>query len=169
MSPIAAVVVTISPPPPRPCSARKAISDGMFRASPHSAEPTRKRTIAVCKTSLPPVEVTELPVQRRHDRRRQQVRRDHPREMLDAAKIANDRRQRRRDDRLIERREQRDEKQRRENQTHTLLPLEHNRPATTSDRDRRAHTRPIIRFNWLPVALPCDPERRRLEGSGRTV
>ena len=72
---------------------------------------------------LAPVEVTELPVQRRHDRRRQQVRGDDPREMLDTAEIADDRRERRRDDRLIERRQQRDEKQRRENQTHTLLPL----------------------------------------------
>jgi len=54
MSPIAAVVVTISPPPPRPCSARNAISDVMFHASPHSAEPTRKMTIATCSTRLRP-------------------------------------------------------------------------------------------------------------------
>ena len=54
MSPIAADVVTISPPPPRPCSARKAISDGMFHASPHNTEPTRKTTIAVCSTGLRP-------------------------------------------------------------------------------------------------------------------
>ena len=44
--------------------------------------------------------------------------------MLDTAEITDDRRQRRRDDRLIERCQQRDEKQRRENQTHTRLPLD---------------------------------------------
>jgi hypothetical protein len=53
-TPIAALVVTINPPPPRPCSARKAISDVMFHASPHNAEPTRKITIAVCSTGLRP-------------------------------------------------------------------------------------------------------------------
>ena len=54
MSPITAIVVTISPPPPIPWSARKAISCAMFCASPHSAEPTRKITIAVWSTILRP-------------------------------------------------------------------------------------------------------------------
>jgi hypothetical protein len=52
--------------------------------------------------------------------------------MLDAAEIADDRRQRRRDDRLIERGEQQHQEQRREDQTHTRLGL---------DRDRLGHTR----------------------------
>ena len=61
MSPITAVVVTINPPPPRPCNARKAISDGMFCASPHSAEPIRKRTIAVCKITFRPYRSPSFP------------------------------------------------------------------------------------------------------------
>jgi hypothetical protein len=54
MSPTTAIVVTMRPPPPRPWSARNAISSGMFCAIPQSAEPTRKITIAVCRTILRP-------------------------------------------------------------------------------------------------------------------
>ena len=54
MSPTTAIVVTIRPPPPIPWSARKAISWPMSCASPQSAEPTRKITIAVCRTILRP-------------------------------------------------------------------------------------------------------------------
>ena len=54
MSPITANVVTIKPPAPSPCSARKAISCTMLWATPQSAEPTRKITIAVCSTFLRP-------------------------------------------------------------------------------------------------------------------
>ena len=91
---------------------------------------------------LAPVQIPELPVQRRHDRRRQQVRGDHPRQMLDAAEIADDRRQRRRDDRLIERRKQQHQKQRREDQTHTRLPLD--RLARHRRGSRHGH-RPTLR------------------------
>ena len=114
---------------------------------------------------LAPVEVTELPIQRRHHRRRQQVRGHHPREMLDTAKIANDRRKRCRDDRLIERRQQRDEKQRRENQAHTLLPLYHNRLAQSPDRDRLAHTRRHGRTNIHTTLSRRGRERIGLEAS----
>ena len=55
---------------------------------------------------LAAVEIAELAVERTRDRRGQQVRRDDPGEMLDPAEIADDRRQRRRDDRLVERREE---------------------------------------------------------------
>ena len=50
MSPMTAIVVTIRPPPPIPWSARNAISSPMFCASPHSAEPIRKMTIAAWRT-----------------------------------------------------------------------------------------------------------------------
>ena len=63
---------------------------------------------------LAAVQVAELAVQRRHDRLRQQVRGDDPREVLEAAEVADDRRQRRRDDRLIERGEQHHEHEARE-------------------------------------------------------
>jgi hypothetical protein len=63
-----------------------------------------------------PVEVAELSVHRPHDGRREQIRRHDPGEMLDPAEIADDRRQRRRDDRLIERRQQQHEHERPEDQ-----------------------------------------------------
>ena len=55
---------------------------------------------------LAPVEVAELAVQRRHRRHRQQVGGDHPRQVLEPAELADDRRQRGRDDRLVQRRQQ---------------------------------------------------------------
>ena len=61
MSPMTARVVTISPPPPRPWSARKAISSVMFWLSPHNADPTRKITIAVCSSRLRPYWSPSLP------------------------------------------------------------------------------------------------------------
>jgi hypothetical protein len=54
MSPMTAMVITISPPPPMPSSARKAMSCSMFCDRPHSAEPTRNTAIATCSTTLRP-------------------------------------------------------------------------------------------------------------------
>jgi hypothetical protein len=65
----------------------------------------------------PSVEVSELPVDRADDRRGEQVRGDDPREVLDPAEVADDRRQRRRDDRLVERGQEEDEHQRPEDET----------------------------------------------------
>ena len=65
---------------------------------------------------FPAVEVAELPVQRAGDRRREQVRGHDPREVLDPAEVADDRRQRGRNDRLVQRREQQDEDERPEDQ-----------------------------------------------------
>ena len=70
---------------------------------------------------LAAVEVAELPVQRAGDRRRQQVRRDDPRQVLEAAELAHDRRQRGGDDRLVERREQQDQQERGEDQPYARL------------------------------------------------
>jgi hypothetical protein len=53
-SPIAACADTINPPPPRPWIARNAISSVIPCAMPHSAEPIRKITSAVCSTILRP-------------------------------------------------------------------------------------------------------------------
>ena len=61
---------------------------------------------------LAPVHVAELAVERRRGGRREQVGRDHPRQVLEAAELADDRRQRRRHDRLIERGEEHAEHQR---------------------------------------------------------
>ena len=60
-------------------------------------------------------QIAELAVERRHDRRREQIGRDDPRQMRQPAELADDRRQRRRNDRLVERGEQHDQHQRREN------------------------------------------------------
>jgi hypothetical protein len=68
-------------------------------------------------------EVAELPVDRPDHRRSQQVGRDDPRELRDAAEVADDRRQRRGDDRLVERREQQHEQQRAEDQANALRGL----------------------------------------------
>ena len=63
---------------------------------------------------LAPVEVAELPVQRARHGRREQVRRHDPRHVRRAAEVADDRRQRGRDDRLVERGEQQHEQERSE-------------------------------------------------------
>ncbi len=52
---------TISPPPPSPCTARKAISWVMSCAAPHSADPTRKITMAVWNSLLRPYWSPSLP------------------------------------------------------------------------------------------------------------
>ena len=62
----------------------------------------------------PSEEIAELAVKRHHDRRRQKICRDDPRKMRKPPDVADDRRQRSRDDRLIERSKQKDERQRRE-------------------------------------------------------
>ena len=67
---------------------------------------------------LAPVEVAELAVERRHDRHREQVRGDDPREVLEAAELADDRRQRGRHDRLVERRQQHHEHQPADDEEH---------------------------------------------------
>ena len=55
---------------------------------------------------LAPVQVAELPVQRRHDRLSQKVGGHDPGQLLEAAELADDRRECRRDDRAVERGEQ---------------------------------------------------------------
>src|SRR5215475_14143366 len=61
MSPTTASVTTISPPAPRPWSARNPISSPMLCESPQSAEPTRKITIAAWSTILRPNRSPSLP------------------------------------------------------------------------------------------------------------
>ena len=65
---------------------------------------------------LAPVEVAELAVERAGDRRGEQVRGHDPGEVLEPAEVADDRRQRGRDDRLVERREEDHEHERAEDQ-----------------------------------------------------
>src|SRR6266516_4473394 len=61
MSATTAVVSAISPPPPMPCRARKAISWSSERAAPASTEPVRKMTSAVWKVRLRSCRSLSLP------------------------------------------------------------------------------------------------------------
>jgi hypothetical protein len=72
---------------------------------------------------LASVEVAELPVDGPDDSRREQVGRDDPGEVLDAAEVADDRRQRGRDDRLVERRQQQHQHQGAEDQANARRRL----------------------------------------------
>ena len=60
---------------------------------------------------LAPVEVAELAVDRLRDRRREQIRGDDPRVVVEPAEVTDDRRQGDRHDRLVERRQQHPERQ----------------------------------------------------------
>jgi hypothetical protein len=61
MSPTTAIVTTNSPPPPSPWTARKTISSNMLSLIPHSAEPTRKITIADWSTTFRPYRSPSFP------------------------------------------------------------------------------------------------------------
>ena len=113
MSPTTAIVVTISPPPPSPCSARNAISSVMFWLDAAERRADQEDHDRRLQHDLAAVEVAELAVERARDGRREQVGGHDPRQVLDPAEIADDRRQRGRDDRLVERREQQHQQQRR--------------------------------------------------------
>ena len=73
---------------------------------------------------LAAVEIAELAVERAGDRGAEQIRGDDPREVGDAAEVADDGRQRGRDDRLVERGEQQHEHQREEDQAEARLWLD---------------------------------------------
>ena len=64
--------------------------------------------------------VAELPVDGHHRRLREQVGGDHPRDVIEPAEVADDRRQRRGDDRLIERRHQHHQHQPGEDDEHAV-------------------------------------------------
>ena len=70
---------------------------------------------------LAPVEVAELSVQGPGDGRAQQIRGDHPGQVVEAAQVSDDRRQRRRHDRLVERSQQQHEHERDEDESNTRL------------------------------------------------
>ena len=61
MSPSVAIALTISPPAPRPCSARNVMSSVMDCDRPDSAEPMRKMMIALTKSFFRPYMSPSLP------------------------------------------------------------------------------------------------------------
>ena len=97
-----AITPTISPPAPIPWTARNMISSAIECDWPASAEPTRKITIAAMRNLLRPILVAELAVERRRDRRCEHVRGDDPGQVRHAAQVADDVRQRRAHDQLVE-------------------------------------------------------------------
>ena len=70
------------------------------------------------------VEVAELPVERPGDGRSEEIGSDHPREVGDSAEVADDRRERRRDDRLVERGQEQHQHQRGEDRADARRGLE---------------------------------------------
>jgi hypothetical protein len=93
---------------------------------------------------LAPVHVAELPVERRRDGRGEQVRGHDPGEVVEPSEVADDRGQRRRDDRLVERGQEHTEHQRREDgaqrragQPSVVLHLPRVLPAPPRTRPRR--------------------------------
>ena len=103
---------------------RKPISSRHVLAEPAERRADQEEHDRDLQDELAAVEVAELAVERAGDRRGQQVRGDDPREVGDPAEVADDRRQRRRDDRLVERGEQQHEHQRQEDQAQARLRLD---------------------------------------------
>ena len=97
---------TISPPPPSPCIARKAISWPMSCGQTAQDAADQEHDDGDLEQPLAAEEVAELAVERRRHRGRQQIGGDHPRQMVEAAELAGDRRQGGGDDRLIQRGEE---------------------------------------------------------------
>ena len=106
MLPITASESGKSPPAPMPCTARKRTSCVIDVAAPQSSRAEQEDDDREQEEVLPPVDVAELAVQRHRDGRGEHVRREDPRVLRDPAEVADDLRQRRRHDRLIERGEQ---------------------------------------------------------------
>ena len=107
---------TMSPPPPRPCSVRKAMSSPMPWRLPAQHRADEEDDDRRLEDALAAVEVAELAVDRRRDRRGQQVAGDDPGELIEAAELGGDRRQRGGDDRPVERRQQDRQHERREDE-----------------------------------------------------
>ena len=64
MSPMMLKAMAISPPPPMPCMARKAISSGMFWLRPHRAEPIEEDHDGGLEDQPAAVEVGDLAPER---------------------------------------------------------------------------------------------------------
>jgi hypothetical protein len=98
-------------------------------ARPDSAEPTEDHD-REDEELLAPVHVTELAVERRGDRRGQDVRGDHPGQVRDAAQVTDDPRQRGAHDKLVEHGEQHRHQQARQDNHDLLMGQERGLPAS---------------------------------------
>jgi hypothetical protein len=119
MSPTTAIVTTNSPPA-QPLDRAEHDQLGHVLADAAERRADEEDHNRRLQHDLPSVQVAELPIERTDNGRGEQIRRDDPRELRDTAEVADDRRQRRGNDRLIQRREQQHQQQRSEDQTHRL-------------------------------------------------
>ena len=103
MLPITASDSGKSPPAPIPWIARKTTSCVIVCASAAERRAEQEDDDREQEQVLPAVDVAELAVQRHGHRQREHVGGEHPRVLRDAAEVADDPRQRGRDDRLVER------------------------------------------------------------------
>ena len=123
---------------------------------------------------LASVEIADLAVERAGDRRGEQVGGDDPGELGDPAQVADDRRQRRRDDRLIQRCQQQHEQERAEDQAHPLpfragrsqsclrSALRQVRPPRSTFPSRCSHPKVLrARRGSRSLVPPARPPRRR--------
>ena len=106
MSPSVAIAPTISPPAPRPCSARNAISSRHGLRQAGQRRPDEEDHDRDDEELLPPVHVAELAVERRGDRGREDVSGHHPGQVRHPAEVAHDPRQRGAHDEVVEHGEQ---------------------------------------------------------------
>ena len=118
-SAISAVAVTIRPPAPKPWTARQRDQPASccWRAR-RAAEPTTKMPAPTWKTSLRPNRSPNLPASTVAIVSASRYDDDDPGQVPGAAEVADDRRQRGRDDRLVERGQQHAEQHRDEHQVH---------------------------------------------------
>ena len=102
---------TMRPPPPRPWTARKAMSWSIVLGQAAQDAADQEDDDGDLEQALAAEEVAELAVERRRHRRRQQVGGDDPRQVVEPAEVAGDRRQGGGDDGLVERGQQHAEHQ----------------------------------------------------------
>ena len=105
-SPTEVKAVVMISPAPTPWMARKAISQIMSPAAPHSHDPATKMTIPARMNGFRPYRSESFPDHRHQRRRGQHVRGEGPHVEVEVAEILDDARQRDRHDRLVQRRQE---------------------------------------------------------------
>ena len=106
-SPTIVCGIRCRPAEPMPCATRAIASCVMSCARPQSSDATGRGSRLGQEDQARTDEVGELAEHRQQHRAGQRVRDDDPAHLLDGAEVAGDRRERRRDDRVIERTEER--------------------------------------------------------------
>ena len=108
MSPTTAMAVTMSPPPPRPWTIRKRDQLRQILRKSAQSRADEEDDDGDLQHNAATVDIAELTVERHHDGGSKEIGGDDPGKMRQAADLADDGRQRRRHDCLVERGEQQD-------------------------------------------------------------